>query len=82
MKIKDEYELANILGTAFSRHANDIQNGAVGPYICFLSGTESIDMTITLSGDGTITVKPIVHPEDKKTEPINLFSELPGVMDS
>lgn len=39
------------------QYANRVQNGAVEPYKAFLSGTESVDVTVTLNGDGTITVK-------------------------
>lgn len=95
MKIKDENELAHILGMAFSQHANRVQNGAVEPYKSFMSGAESVDVTVTLSGNGTITVKliakeTVVEPKTKEKQGevrrINTSNEihkgpdLPGVI--
>ena len=60
MKIKDEFELAHILGMAFSQHANRVQNGATEPYKAFLQGQTVVTVNIQLNDDGSIGVS--THP--------------------
>jgi hypothetical protein len=63
--IKNESELASVLGNAFASYANRVQNGLTQPYRAFLDGALSVDVTVTLQGD-VVTVKaveaPIVEP--------------------
>ena len=59
--IKNESELASMLGNAFASYANKVQNGLTQPYRAFLDGVASVDVTVTLQGD-VITVKVVEKP--------------------
>jgi hypothetical protein len=64
MKVKNEEELANILGMAFASYANKVQNGLTGPFQAFLTGQDSVDVKISLTSDGSISmlsIDPIVE---------------------
>jgi hypothetical protein len=64
MKVKNEEELANILGMAFASYANKVQNGLTGPFKSFLTGQDSVDVKISLTPDGSInmlSIDPIVE---------------------
>ena len=83
MKIRDDSELANVMSRALEQYANRVQNGAVEPYKSFMSGAESVDVTVTLSGDGTITVKTPEKVEEGihvKQFVVERQSPLPGVI--
>ncbi len=58
MKIKDDFELANVLGMAFEQYANKVANGATAPFKAFIDGAESVDVTVTLNSNGSISVTP------------------------
>jgi len=74
MKINGEDDLRNILSRAFEAYANRVQNGPTQPFQSFLQGYKSIDATIILNDDGTITLKEITpnEPITPVTEPIHL----------
>jgi len=38
VKIKDDFELANVLGMAFEQYANKVANGATAPFKAFIDG--------------------------------------------
>jgi hypothetical protein len=66
MKVKNEEELANILGMAFASYANKVQNGLTSPFKSFLTGQDSVDVKISLTPDGSInmlSIDPIVEFE-------------------
>jgi hypothetical protein len=56
MKIKDEVDLANVLGMAFSAYANRVQNGAVAPFHGFLKGESEVTVKVLLYSDGSISI--------------------------
>ena len=57
MNIKDESELAHVLGMAFAHHANQLQNHRMlQPYRAFIKGEDSVVVTVTLH-DGGLTVE-------------------------
>lgn len=60
MKIKDDADLANILGMAFASYANKVQNGYTAPFQAFLAGNDSVDVKVSLMVDGSINIAPIV----------------------
>ncbi len=67
--IKNESELASVLGNAFAAYANRVQNGLTQPYKAFLDGAVSVDVTVTLQGD-YITVKAKEQPVIAQVESI------------
>jgi hypothetical protein len=70
MKVKDEVDLANVLGMAFSGYANRVQNGAVAPYLGFLKGESFAVVNVWLNDDGSVTVSPnIVEQIEVPVEP-------------
>jgi hypothetical protein len=70
LKIKDEYVLANHMGRALSNYANQVQNGNVRVFRGFLDGAESVDATITLHDDGSISMKLYEPPVIQITEQV------------
>jgi hypothetical protein len=80
MKVKNEEELANILGMAFASYANKVQNGLTGPFKSFLTGEESVDMKVSLHADGSIHMTPLsllaVQPEKLFGEQAQTEAEL------
>jgi hypothetical protein len=82
MKVKDEVDLANVLGMAFSGYANRVQNGLVTPYQSFLKGETTVTVNITLNDDGSVTIQQVgggsllfVAPDIVEVQPEKLFSE-------
>jgi len=69
LQLKDESELAHVLGMAFTSYANKVQNGLVQPYLTFLEGEESVNVKVTLNQPGVITVEKIVEETSQAEEP-------------
>jgi hypothetical protein len=57
LTLKNEAELARYLGAAFQSYANRVQRGKVEPYLKFLSGAETVTVTIRLTEPGGIIVE-------------------------
>jgi len=57
MKIENKFVLASHMARVLAAHANDVQNGLVGPYMKFLDGAATVNVTMSLSENGTLTVK-------------------------
>lgn len=58
--IKNSYELANILGRAFERYANTVQNGNTQPYEGLLTQSE-VEVVFTVDNGGGIRIRPYVE---------------------
>ena len=63
MRIKDEVDLANILGMAFHSYANRVENGNIAPYMGYLRGKTTVTVQITLNDDGSISVAAPFEPD-------------------
>ena len=61
MNIKNEEELANIMGMAFKVYANSVERGNIKPYLPFVDGVEAVDVTVFIKNDGSIIVKPLLN---------------------
>lgn len=59
--IKNQGELAHVLGMAFSGYANRVQNGAVQPYLALLEKAQ-VEVVFTVSETGILSVKPKEEP--------------------
>ena len=59
LNIKSEEQLAYLLGSAFSKYANLVQNGATSPYKAFLDGAESVVVEVSFR-HSVVTVEPYV----------------------
>lgn len=57
MQIKNESELANILGMAFQSYANRVQRGLTGVYKPLLAGEDKVLVSIKLTEPGEIMVE-------------------------
>jgi len=69
MKIKDESELARVMGRALASYANRVENGEVTPFLKFIEGATTLNVNILLNEDGTIIVKNIVVKEFADAKP-------------
>jgi hypothetical protein len=79
MKVKDEVDLANVLGMAFSGYANRVQNGLVSPYLPFLKGVNRVTVDVILNDDGSVTLTTLdidaIIEEEVGVPPEKLFGE-------
>jgi hypothetical protein len=79
MKVKDEVDLANVLGMAFSGYANRVQNGLVSPYLPFLKGVNRVTVDVILNDDGSVTLTTLdidaIIEEEVGVQPEKLFGE-------
>jgi hypothetical protein len=79
MKVKDEAELANVLGMAFASYANRVQNGLVTPYLPFLKGVNRVTVDVVLNDDGSVTLATLdidaIIEEEVGVQPEELFGE-------
>jgi len=65
LKLRNEEELRNVLGAAFSTFSSGVANGGlVGPFLSMLDGVDSVDVTVALRDNGSIhvTLIPVVEP--------------------
>jgi len=49
LHIKNEYELAHILGTAFSKYGNYLELGNIGIFSGFMNGEEEVTVSLSLA---------------------------------
>jgi hypothetical protein len=79
MKVKDEVDLANVLGMAFAAYANRVQNGLVSPYLPFLKGVNRVTVDVILNDDGSVTLTTLdidaIIEEEVGVQPKKLFGE-------
>ena len=71
MKIKDDSELARVMGRALASYANRVENGEVTPFLKFLGGAATVTVGVRLNDDGSINVKDVVAISET-TQPINV----------
>ena len=69
MKFNDLSTLANHMSRALAAYANHVQNGDVAAFMPLLAGADTVTLTITLVGDGSIVVKPFAPTPDPTPEP-------------
>ncbi len=79
MKIKNEEELANILSMAFKTYSNKVERGLVQPFLNLIEGAESVDVTVTLLADGSITVQKTMPKETPQPLEQSIIPEVPKV---
>ena len=62
MKLKNESEIACLLGSAFSGFANRVQNGFTAPFKALLD-SDVVEVTLRVSSSGYVEwVQPVVEP--------------------